>query len=298
MRPDWKESRYNDKLINLSNNVCFDTVLLNEVDTMFKTVDINLRQYPDEVIVYNSIAKHHNIITENIAIGYGLGELIIRVLNLKQIKKISIISPTWTMVEVFCQINNIEHTTEFDLSANTLYIANPNGMTGKCLSKNEIIDLLCKFKLVIVDEAYGEFANIEYSVLDLASLYDNLIVLKTFSKTLGLAGLRLGYAVSNVKTIYELQVHRPSCVMNSMLLTSIDQLFDMIPSHINRMNETKQYIESNFDCIKSHGNYVLFKTEIPGIEDKFVVKQLPNGIIRMALTNLELFKNAIAMNIT
>lgn len=293
MRPDWQTSRYNDEKINLSNNVCYDKILLDQVNELIKTKDFNVRQYPDEYIIYKSISKYHNVDTKNISVGYGLGELIIRVLNLKKIKKLSIISPTWTMVEVFCKINNINHTTEFDLTANSLYIANPNGIDGTCLTKLEMIELISKFELVIVDEAYGEFATIEYSVLELASLYDNLIVLKTFSKSLGLAGLRLGYAISNTKIIYELQIHRPSCITNGILLSSIDELYEMIPEHVNRMNETKQYIESNFDCIKSHGNYVLLKSDLSSITDNFIIKLMPNGIKRMALTNLHLFKNAI-----
>ena len=56
--------------------------------------------------------------------------------------------------EVFSNIFGIEHSTKLDYSANALYIANPNGLTGKCLSKTEIIELLDKFELVIVDEAY------------------------------------------------------------------------------------------------------------------------------------------------
>ena len=203
MRPTWQESRYDDQKINLSNNVCYDSMLLTQIDTILKSKNFNFRQYPDEYIVYNSISNYHNVYEKNIAIGYGLGELIIRVLKLKQIKKISIVSPTWAMVEVFSNIFGIEHSTKLDYSANALYIANPNGLTGKCLSKTEIIELLDKFELVIVDEAYGEFANKEYSVIDIASERDNLIVLKTLSKSLGLAGIRFGYAISNEKTIYE-----------------------------------------------------------------------------------------------
>lgn len=288
MRPDWKETRYNDKKINLSNNVCYDHILLNDVSKIIKNTEFNLRQYPDEVIVYKSISNYHKIPLENIAIGYGLGELINRILNLKQIKKLSIISPTWTMVEVFCKLQNIEHSTEYDLTANSIYIANPNGMTGQCLSRSEIIDIIKKFEIVIIDEAYGEFAEIEFSVLALAVKYENLIVLKTFSKTLGLAGLRLGYAISNEKIIYDLQLYRPSCVMNGVLISIIDQLYEMIPSHIKRMKKTKNYIETHYNCIKSHGNYVLIKDDVSVFENKFIIKTLPNGIHRMALTNLDL----------
>jgi histidinol-phosphate aminotransferase len=292
MRPSWQESRYNDKKINLSNNICYDKILLDKIDNLVESKKFNFRQYPDEYIVYKSVSKYHNVDTKNISIGYGLGELIIRILKLKQIKKISIISPTWAMVEVFSNIFNIEHTLTLDYSVNTLYLANPNGVTGKCLSKTEIIELLDKFELVIVDEAYGEFTNEEFSVIDIASERDNLIVLKSFSKSLGLAGLRFGYAIGNENIVNQLQTTRPSCIINNMLITICDDLFKLIPEHVDRMMETKHYIETIYDCIPSHGNYVLLKNEIPGLEDSFMVKKLPNGIIRMALTNLDIFKHA------
>ena len=104
MRPDWTTSRYNCKKLNLANNVCYDTVLLNHIDQLLNSKKINFRQYPDEYIVYNTIAHYHLINAKNIAVGYGLGELITRILKLKLIKKIAIVSPTWPMVEVFCKI--------------------------------------------------------------------------------------------------------------------------------------------------------------------------------------------------
>lgn len=293
MRPSWQESRYNDEKINLSNNVCYDIIVLDKINSLLKTKDFNFRQYPDEYIVYKSISNYHNVNTKNIAIGYGLGELITRVLKLKKIKKLSIVTPTWPMVEVYSNIYGIEHSSGVDFSANALYIANPNGVTGKCLSKHEIIELLDKFELVIVDEAYGEFSKKEFSVIDIAADRDNLIVLKTLSKSLGLAGLRFGYAISNEKIIYELQINRPSCIMNSMLMTISDELFEMIPSHITRMNETKEFIHDNFDCDESHGNFVLIINTPAIIQETFIVKEIPNFATRMSLTNLHIFKDAI-----
>ena len=292
IRPDWNKLRYNDTKINLSNNICYDYEVLDKMDTLM-TKKFNFRQYPDEYIVYKSIGNHHNIHTSNIAIGYGLGELIKRILSLSKIKKLSIITPTWLMVEIFSNINNIEYSSTLDYTANALYIANPNGMNGSCLTKNEIIDLLGKFELVIVDESYGDFSEKEFSVLTMAPELDNLIVLKTMSKSLSLAGIRLGYAISNNQIIYELQLNRPSCVVNNILIPIIDDLFEMIPSHVSRMTETKKFIETTFECIPSHGNYVLIKNPPSKIEDHFMIKHIPNFASRVALTNLGIFKQCL-----
>ena len=78
-----------------------------------------------------------------------------------------------------------------------LLFSNPCNPTGQLLHRDGIIRILTALPetLVIVDEAYMEFSE-DQSVMDLAETFDNLIVLKTCSKALGLAGIRLGFAVA------------------------------------------------------------------------------------------------------
>ena len=73
-----------------------------------------------------------------------------------------------------------------------IFIPSPNNPTGNCFAVEDIQLLLEKFNgLVVVDEAYVEFAE-DQSILPQLSDYDNLIVVQTFSKAQGLAGVRLG----------------------------------------------------------------------------------------------------------
>lgn len=88
-----------------------------------------------------------------------------------------------------------------------LFIANPNNPTGTLLSKAEIDDLLSKLPdsvTVILDEAYFEFAEVSKIApdgIDYVKEGKNVIVLRTFSKTFGLAGLRVGYGVASPEII-------------------------------------------------------------------------------------------------
>ena len=75
-----------------------------------------------------------------------------------------------------------------------IFLASPNNPSGNSVSHEHIIELLKVGKILVVDEAYQEFSS-SISAIDLISHYDNLIVLRTFSKWAGLAGLRVGYAV-------------------------------------------------------------------------------------------------------
>jgi len=74
-----------------------------------------------------------------------------------------------------------------------IFIASPNNPTGNTATEQEITELINTEKIVVVDEAYFEFGNI--TVAGLLPTYPNLIVLRTFSKWAGLAGLRIGYGI-------------------------------------------------------------------------------------------------------
>ena len=78
--------------------------------------------------------------------------------------------------------------------ADILYLDSPNNPTGFQFTKTDILKLVKSFDgLIIIDEAYGEFSD--YSLSKLVKNYPNLVVVRTVSKSFGLAGLRLGYFV-------------------------------------------------------------------------------------------------------
>ena len=79
--------------------------------------------------------------------------------------------------------------------AKAIFLASPNNPTGNLLSPAEIERLLALPLLVVIDEAYIEFAGRERSSVPLVAEHENLVVLRTFSKWAGLAGLRAGYGV-------------------------------------------------------------------------------------------------------
>ncbi len=74
-----------------------------------------------------------------------------------------------------------------------IFVTNPNNPTGNLTPKKDIIELLETGVPVVVDEAYYEFSR--QTIVPLVSKYENLIVLRTFSKWAGLAGLRVGYGI-------------------------------------------------------------------------------------------------------
>jgi len=88
---------------------------------------------------------------------------------------------------------------EINDSYNLIYIDNPNNPTGQTITPKDIEEIVQKASkedvAVIIDEAYGEFMKKKESALNLINVYNNLIVVRSFSKGFGLPGLRVGYAV-------------------------------------------------------------------------------------------------------
>mgnify|MGYP001047856134 CR=1 FL=1 len=74
-----------------------------------------------------------------------------------------------------------------------IFIASPNNPTGDVIAEHEVVELLSTGRIVVVDEAYFEFSNMTMAKLVLE--HPNLMVLRTFSKWAGLAGLRVGYGI-------------------------------------------------------------------------------------------------------
>ena len=107
-----------------------------------------------------------------------------------------------------------------------IMFANPNSPTGTILQNHEIIKVLKKAKknncYVVIDEAYFGFYN--KSALALIKKYSNLIILRTFSKAYGLAGLRSGYIVSNKNNIDQLYKYRPMYEINSIAALASEEI--------------------------------------------------------------------------
>lgn len=279
-RPDWK-IQTKRKGIDLSGNVHYDKVLDETVRNLSFE---NILDYPDQYKLYKCLSDHHNIPLDNLTIGYGSGEIIYRILQ-NFVTHLYIVEPAFGMVSVYCDMLNIPYTQItidklWDLPENSeVYVANPNGNNGEVYDLTEL-----KFLVFIVDEAYAEFYP-KYSMLHQDKT--GLFVVKTLSKSLGLAGIRVGYCKATKRDTFELQQTRNNFITSSFAVEIVPQVIHMMDDVIGRMQEAKQFLENKYDCMPSHGNYVLFKS--PNIlTDTYGYKLIDDQYYRMALTNKEI----------
>lgn len=182
----------------------------------------NFNRYPDplQFKVKEKISALKGVPTQNIFLGNGSDEAIdvlFRIFCEPGLDNVIICPPTYGMYEVSANINNVaiqkvNLLPSFDLDVegileainpNTklLFICSPNNPTGNSFHPDDVELLLEKFKgVVVIDEAYINYSR-QKSAIRLLTEYANLVVLQTFSKAWGLAGLRLGMAFAPLAII-------------------------------------------------------------------------------------------------
>ncbi|HJU14226.1 MAG TPA: histidinol-phosphate transaminase [Candidatus Nitrosotalea sp.] len=176
---------------------------------------IDVREYPlgGTERLAASLAEYVKMPREMIGVGNGSDQIIDLVLGNLASPETRILTsePTFGFFEERCKLYGIPATKiPFDeqmnlrledfvansKKADILYLDSPNNPTGFQFQRKQLEKLVQSFEgLVLIDEAYVEFAD--YSFVNAAKKMDNLIVLRTLSKSFGLAGLRVGYFVAS-----------------------------------------------------------------------------------------------------
>ena len=208
------------------------------------------------------------------------------------------LNPTYAMVGVYAKLFGVNEITagydkrlklDFDgliknieEGVKLVYIANPNSPTGTVLDIDKLRSV-CKEALkrdaiVIVDEAYYYFCDV--TVIDLTDEFENLIVVRTFSKAIGLASVRLGYIVSSMQIIGWLSRWRPMYEINTFAQHCGCFILDKwkhVEQYVKEVLETREWFQDEIskiglEAFDSHANFVLVKfpkEKIPAAIEKF-----------------------------
>lgn len=179
-------------------------------------------RYPDpfQVKVKEEIVKVKGATTKNICLGNGSDEtidLMYRIFCEPKVDNVVAIEPTYGMYRVCADINDVEYRTvlldenyqfqakdllaKVDNKTKVMWLCSPNNPTGNALKTEEIVKVLEGFSgIVVVDEAYIDFSS-QKSWVEKLGNYPNLVILQTFSKAWGSAGIRLGMAFASEEII-------------------------------------------------------------------------------------------------
>ncbi|HEL2241621.1 TPA: histidinol-phosphate aminotransferase family protein [Streptococcus suis] len=155
-----------------------------------------------------------------------------------------------------------------EVKAKIIMLSNPNNPSSVAYSLEDLEKLAISFKgLLVVDEAYIEFANVE-SFISRLQQFDNVLVLRTLSKAFGLAGLRVGFAVGSEELIYELDKVIPpfslsnlTAKMAAVALNYTDKVLETVGVIQNLREEMILFLQGLDNCqvLPSQASFVTFK---------------------------------------
>ncbi len=186
-------------------------------------------RYPDTLqqAVKEKVSALKGVPAANIFLGNGSDEaidLLYRIFCRPGVDEVIVCPPTYGMYEVSAAINdvvvvriNLLDNYELDIpailqprpNARMLFICSPNNPTGNAYNAAQIEQLIQQFNgLVVVDEAYIDYST-QPSATQFIGKYSNMVVLQTFSKAWGMAGLRLGMAFASEQLIGYLNKVKP-----------------------------------------------------------------------------------------
>jgi len=193
------------------------------MEAMRCAVNDDLRLYPppNADSLKQTIADYFQLTPAQVFVGNGSDEVLAHVFNglFRQAQPILFPDISYSFYPVYCglyaiEFNKIPLAEDFTLNLDDyrranggIIFPNPNAPTGRLLALDAIESLLQENSdsVVVVDEAYIDFADANASAVSLIDQYDNLLVVQTMSKSRALAGLRIGYALGSAHLVEGLE---------------------------------------------------------------------------------------------
>ena len=303
----------------------------NFIDTTLKDITPEyLATYPEYTNLISKIAMHNNIADDNICLSNGSDSAIKYIFDayISPDDKVLFTDPTFAMYPVYCQMAGAKsilfpYEQDFSFSVEDfcsliddtlkmVVIVNPNNPIGTAIPVPDLLRIIGKCAeygiLAVVDEAYYYFYN--KTMINLVNQYDNLIVLRTFSKLCGLANVRLGYAATNPMITSHLHKVKPTFDVNGFAVFIAEKLLDskdIIQNKIEEINKGKFYIkkkllENGFDFHLGEANFVIIKCpgSVPDVVKKMHKRNILvsggfkqeylNDYIRVTIGNTDIMK--------
>ena len=278
------------------NESSYDLPLELKTKITDRLLNSNWNIYPEFVPewLYEKVSSYYSLKKDNILIGNGSNEMINTILiSILESGKTLIVSvPTFTVYSLISSNLNaniikvfLKEDLSFDVDSIKLKVSenknsvtvvcSPNNPTGSVIKKNDIEEIVkISTGIVVIDEAYGEFGG--ESVIDLIGKYNNLVVLKTFSKAFGLASLRMGFMIGSKELIEEFSKVKLPYNLNIFSLITLDEIFSnlsFLSENIGKIKSEREFLkcellklkdikvydtEANFFLIKSEDSHLLF----------------------------------------
>ena len=280
-----------------------------------KAETLGYARYPNanSVKLSESISAFLGLNRDNIVIGNGSDELIdylVKAFSEKG-RRIITTAPSFSMYKVYSMINGSNfvqiplNQSNFSLNedkvleeakkedSSIVFLTYPNAPTGNYFAEDKMIKIIEESGcLVVVDEAYYEFGKKTF--VPLISRYDNLVILRTFSKAYSLASLRVGYLLSNPEIINEVRKVKSPFNVNTFSQLAAQVVFEnkeILKDSIEKIIQERERLKDEIDklaAFKAHPsqtNFVLVEVGSKENSDLVYENLLKQGILVQQVSN-------------
>ncbi len=298
------------KLASNENPLGCSTHIKKVLDKLHKV----LHRYPEgsSLILRNKIAEKFKVSPKEVIIGAGTDEIIELVAKTYLSAQDNIVVSEHAFIRykmagelMGCKVISVPmknythdlYTMAKKVSKKTkiVFIANPNNPTGTYNKEDEVRWMLnflrqkSLFPIVVIDEAYYEYAMVfdDYpESIQLRKLYPNLLILRTFSKIYGLAGIRVGFGISNKEIIANMDRVRPPfnvSVVAQYIAAKVLDDEEHIERSLKLVREEKEFLYRGLEqlglrYIPSAANFILI--DVYPLKGEYIFQQLlKKGII-------------------
>jgi histidinol-phosphate aminotransferase len=253
------------------------------LDAIRAAASEDLRLYPDPManVLRDRAAGVYGVQRENILVGNGSDELLMLVMRacVATGDRVVFPTPTYSLYDTLVTIQGgeivrIPYPPDFALppaiagtGARLTFICNPNAPSGTAVSIADLDALAARLAgVLVIDEAYVDFT--EATALPLVHRHGNVIVLRTFSKSFSLAGLRIGLAFGPPSLITELSKVKDSYNINRLSIVAATAALDdyaWMEANVAKIRRTREVLSTRlralgFDVLPSQTNFVLART--------------------------------------
>ncbi len=290
-RTPWNSQSRNPKKLWLDKNENNDFFLKSIHESIKKKIKLSdITAYPDLTETYKNLSKFLKVSKNKIFLTAGSDLAIKSIFEtfLSPGNKVLTTNPTYAMYSIYCKIFRVknillnykykESGPYLDIEKFILLIKknrpklicipNPDSPSGQVISKKNlerIIKIAEKNRaLVLIDEAYYLFYK--SSVINFIDQYKNLILIRSASKAMGIAGLRVGIMISNPDIISQVFMYKPMYEISSIGNLFIKEIikvnnYRLIKKSVNRLIEGKIYFieylkKNNINYFNSYANFI------------------------------------------
>ena len=256
---------------------------------MKHAVDASLRLYPDPLAtkVRVKAAEVFGVTPEMVIVGNGSDDILSIIMRsfVGERDKVVYLYPSYGLYRVLTEIQNgrgmaVQYTDAFRLppevhqaDAKLTFICSPNNPTGTIAAPDEVAAFAAKTSgVVVVDEAYADFSD--SSCIELVHRFENVIVIRSFSKSYSLAGLRIGLGIASASLIDGMMKVKDSYNVERLGIVGATAALENVhkmKANVQKIRRDRRYLagqlaELGFSVLPSQANFVFARPPMPAGE--------------------------------